>query len=112
MLAVAANPDSSTAATAAVADSVPPPPEMAHASAPTGEEVSENDVVRVDTQLITVPALCATRGRPYGADSFRLSALRRRPPQRVATFATSDAAFEVALVGHFRLDPRGDRAYP
>ena len=35
----------------------PPPPVMESASAARGEEVGENDVVRVDTQLITVPVV-------------------------------------------------------
>jgi len=34
---------------------VPPPAVMASATSSRGEEVDENDVVRVDTQLITVP---------------------------------------------------------
>ena len=80
--------------------SVPPPPEMAGASAPTTEEVSENDVVRVDTQLITVPVVVRDQeGRPVTgltASSFQL--YEDDLPQPVATFATSDAPFEVALL--------------
>jgi hypothetical protein len=37
--------------------SVPPPAVMASATSSPGEEVGENDVVRVDTQLITVPVV-------------------------------------------------------
>ena len=82
------------------AGTVPPPPEMAGASASTNEEVSENDVVRVDTQLITVPVVVRDQeGRPVTgltASSFQL--YEDDLAQRVATFATSDAPFEVALV--------------
>ena len=82
------------------AGSVPAPPEMAGASAPPGEEVDENDVVRVDTQLITVPVVVRDQGgRPVTgltASSFQL--YEDDSPQHVATFATSDAPFEVALL--------------
>ena len=83
-----------------LAGSVPPPPEMAGASAPTGEEVSENDVVRVDTQLITVPVVVRDQeGRPVtGLTASAFQLYEDDLPQRVATFATSDAPFEVALL--------------
>jgi len=76
------------------------PPEMAGASAPTGEEVSENDVVRVDTQLITVPVVVRDQeGRPVtGLTASAFQLYEDDLPQRVATFATSDAPFEVALL--------------
>jgi Ca-activated chloride channel homolog len=77
-----------------------PPPEVAGASAPTGEEVSENDVVRVDTQLITVPVVVRDQeGRPVtGLTASAFQLYEDDLPQRVATFATSDAPFEVALL--------------
>lgn len=83
-----------------LAGSVPPPPEMAGASAPTNEEVSENDVVRVDTQLITVPVVVRDQeGRPVtGLTASAFQLYEDDLPQRVATFATSDAPFEVALL--------------
>ena len=83
-----------------LAGSVPPTPEMASASAPTGEEVSENDVVRVDTQLITVPVVVRDHdGRPVtGLTASAFQLYEDDVPQRVATFATSDAPFEVALL--------------
>jgi VWFA-related protein len=79
---------------------VPPTPEMAGASAPTGEEVSEDDVVRVDTQLITVPVVVRDQGgRPVtGLTASAFQLYEDDLPQRVATFATSDAPFEVALL--------------
>jgi Ca-activated chloride channel homolog len=83
-----------------LAGSVPPPPEMAGASALTNEEVGENDVVRVDTQLITVPVVVRDpEGRPVtGLTASEFQLYEDDLPQRVATFATSDAPFEVALL--------------
>jgi Ca-activated chloride channel homolog len=79
---------------------VPPPPETAAASSPAGEEVDENDVVRVDTQLITVPVVVRDQeGRPVtGLTASAFQLYEDELPQRVATFATSDAPFEVALL--------------
>jgi Ca-activated chloride channel homolog len=83
-----------------LAGSVPPLPDMASANSSGGEEVSEGDVVRVNTQLITVPVVVRDQqGRPVTgltASAFELYEDHR--PQRVATFATSDAPFEVALL--------------
>lgn len=83
-----------------LAGPVPPPPEMAAASSPGGEEVNENDVVRVDTQLITVPVVVRDQeGRPVtGLTASAFQLYEDDLPQRVATFATSDAPFEVALL--------------
>lgn len=73
---------------------------MAAASSPGGEEVNENDVVRVDTQLITVPVVVRDQeGRPVtGLTASAFQLYEDDLPQRVATFATSDAPFEVALL--------------
>jgi VWFA-related protein len=64
------------------------------------QELDENDVVRVDTQLISVPVVVRDQsGHPVTgltAASFQLYEDNR--PQNVATFATSDTPFEVALV--------------
>lgn len=79
---------------------VPSPPETAIATPSVAEEVGENDVVRVDTQLISVPVVVRDQeGRPVSgltASAFQL--YEDDIPQRVATFATSDAPFEVALL--------------
>jgi Ca-activated chloride channel homolog len=70
--------------------------------APTaiGEEVDEGDVVRVDTQLVSVPAVVTDKtGRPLGnlrADNFVLYEDGR--PQQISNFATTEAPFEVALL--------------
>jgi VWFA-related protein len=67
---------------------------------PLGEEVDEGDVVRVDTQLVSVPAVVTDRGgRPLAnlrAENFVLYEDGR--PQRISNFATTEAPFEVALL--------------
>jgi VWFA-related protein len=77
-----------------------PLPSPSPRSAPAGEEVDEDDVVRVDTQLISVPVTVTDRtGRPLTnlrAENFAL--YEDGQPQRVANFITTDAPFEVALV--------------
>ena len=82
------------------AASTPVTPEIAGSPSAEREEVSEGDVVRVDTQLITVPVVVRDQeGRPVAgltASAFELYEDNR--PQRVTTFATSDAPFEVALL--------------
>ena len=83
-----------------LAGSVSRPPEMAGASSPAGEEVGENDVVRVDTQLVTVPVVVRDQaGRPVtGLTASAFQLYEDDLPQQVATFATSDTPFEVALL--------------
>lgn len=65
-----------------------------------GEEVDEGDVVRVETQLVSVPAVVMDRtGRPLAnlkAENFVV--LEDGKPQRVANFATTEAPFEIALL--------------
>jgi VWFA-related protein len=65
-----------------------------------GEEVDEGDVVRVETQLVSVPAVVTDRtGKPLTglrADNFLLFEDGR--PQKIANFATMEAPFEVALL--------------
>jgi Ca-activated chloride channel homolog len=65
-----------------------------------GEEVGEDEVVRVDTQLIPVPVVVRDHtGRPVmnlRADNFTI--YEDGKPQRLASFATTDAPFEVALL--------------
>jgi VWFA-related protein len=63
-------------------------------------EVDEDDVVRVETQLVSVPAVVTDRtGRPLAglkADNFLVFEDGR--PQKLASFATTEAPFEVALL--------------
>jgi len=79
--------------------SMPPPPVMASKPSPRGEEVGENDVVRVDTHLITVPVVVRDQqGRHVtGLTASAFQLYEDGLPQRVATFATSDTPFEIAL---------------
>ena len=66
----------------------------------SGEEVGEGDVVRVETQLVSVPAVVTDRnGRPVAglrADNFVV--LEDGKTQRVTNFATTEAPFEIALL--------------
>jgi VWFA-related protein len=65
-----------------------------------GEEVGDDDVVRIETQLISVPAVVTDRtGRPLTglrADDFQVFEDGRQ--QKLANFATMEAPFEVALL--------------
>jgi len=65
-----------------------------------GDEVDEGDVVRMDTQLVSVPAVVTNNaGRPLPglrAENFIL--FENGHPQRLANFATTEAPFEVALL--------------
>jgi Ca-activated chloride channel family protein len=67
---------------------------------PLGEEVDEGDVVRVDTQLVSVPAVVTDKtGRPLPnlrAENFVLYEDWR--PQQISNFATTEAPFEVVLL--------------
>lgn len=71
-------------------------------SAPTaiGEEVEDGDVVRVDTQLVSVPAIVTDgTGRPLSnlrAENFILYEDGR--PQQISNFSTTEAPFEVVLL--------------
>lgn len=75
-----------------------PPPKPS--SPQVGEEIDEDDVVRVDTQLVSVPAVVTdSKGRPLTglrAENFNLYEDGR--PQSIANFATTEAPFEVALL--------------
>jgi VWFA-related protein len=78
----------------------PPTPRGTPTRTPTGEEVDEDDVVRVETQLVSVPAVVTDReGKPLTglrADNFLVFEDGR--PQKIANFSTTEAPFEVALL--------------
>ncbi|MDT7540612.1 MAG: Ca-activated chloride channel [Acidobacteriota bacterium] len=63
-------------------------------------EVGDDEVLRVDTQLVPVPVVVRDKaGRPVAnlrAENFTLYEDGR--PQRIANFTTTDAPFEIALV--------------
>jgi VWFA-related protein len=64
------------------------------------DEVDEGDVVRVDTQLVSVPAVVTDpTGRPLSglkAENFQIT--EDGQPQTITNFGTSDAPFEIALL--------------
>lgn len=67
---------------------------------PASEEVDEGDVVRVDTQLVSVPAIVTNSlGRPLaGLQAGNFVLFENGQPQRLANFATTEAPFEIALL--------------
>ena len=64
------------------------------------DEVDEGDVVRVETQLVSVPAVVTdSAGRPLSGlrpENFRL--IEDGQPQTIANFGTTDTPFEIALL--------------
>lgn len=66
----------------------------------SGEEVGEGDVVRVETQLVTVPAVVTDRqGHPLaGLRLENFTILEDGKAQRVTNFATTETPFEIALL--------------
>lgn len=64
------------------------------------EEVGEGDIVRVETQLVSVPAVVTDgAGHPVAglrAENFRV--FENGQPQAISNFATMEAPFEVALL--------------
>ncbi len=66
----------------------------------SGDEVDEGDVVRVDTQLVSVPAVVTdSAGHPLSglrAENFRL--VEDGQPQTIANFGTTETPFEIALL--------------
>lgn len=69
-------------------------------SAQTDEEVDEGDVVRVETQLVSVPAVVTdSLGRPLaGLRPENFTIYEDGHAQAIANFGTTDAPFEIALL--------------
>ena len=69
-------------------------------SSTNSEEVDEGDIVRVDTQLVSVPAFVTdSSGRPVSGlrpENFRI--VEDGQPQTIANFGTTDTPFEIALL--------------
>src|SRR5215213_4258028 len=67
---------------------------------PGSDEVDEGDVVRVDTQLVSVPAVVTdASGRPLPGlrpENFRI--IEDGQPQTIANFGTTETPFEIALL--------------
>ena len=94
---------------------LPEPPFMATpapAADPTPEEVDENDIVRVDTMLVTVPVSVLDRQGRFipGLKREDFSLLENGEQQPIAYFETAEKPFTVALLldtsasTHFHLD--------
>jgi VWFA-related protein len=71
-----------------------------NANTNTGEEVDEGDVVRVETQLVSVPAVVTDRtGHPItGLRLDNFTVLEDGQAQRLTNFATTETPFEIALL--------------
>ena len=67
---------------------------------PTSEEVGEDDVVRVDTQLVSVPAIVTNNlGRSLsGLRQDNFVVYEDGQKQTIANFGTTEAPFEIALL--------------
>lgn len=67
---------------------------------PAADEVDEGDVIKVETQLVSVPAIVTNAaGRPLvdlHAENFVI--FENGQQQKIATFATTEAPFEIALL--------------
>lgn len=77
-----------------------PAPKSAPQKSAAGEEVDEDDVVRIETQLVSVPAVVTDRaGRPLtGLKAADFQIFEDGRPQKIANFSTTEAPFEVALL--------------
>jgi Ca-activated chloride channel family protein len=80
-----------------------PPPEWKLKKPDTpaaGDEIDEGDVVRVDTQLVSVPAVVTDgSGRPISGlrpENFRL--IEDGQVQTITNFGTAETPFEIALL--------------
>jgi Ca-activated chloride channel homolog len=66
----------------------------------SSEEVDEGDVIKTDTQLVSVPAVVTdSSGRPLAGlkpENFRL--IEDGQPQTITNFGTTDTPFEIALL--------------
>jgi Ca-activated chloride channel family protein len=64
------------------------------------DEVDEGDIVRVDTQLVSIPAVVTdSSGRPLAGlrpENFRIT--EDGQPQTIANFGTAETPFEIALL--------------
>jgi VWFA-related protein len=65
-----------------------------------GEEVDEGDIVRVETRLVSVPAVVTDRNgrRLAGLKLENFAVLEDGKPQTLTNFATTETPFEIALL--------------
>ncbi len=75
-------------------------PETKRPPSAGADEVDEGDVVRVDTQLVSVPAVVTdSSGRPLSGlrpENFQL--IEDGRPQTITNFGTAETPFEIALL--------------
>jgi Ca-activated chloride channel family protein len=71
-----------------------------NAGKPSAQEVDEGDVVRVDTQLVSVPAVVTTpTGRPLaGLRNENFMLFENGQQQKITDFTTTEAPFEIAIL--------------
>lgn len=64
------------------------------------QEIDEGDVVRVETQLVSVPAVVTNKGgRPLtGLRAENFTLFENGEQQKITNFATTEAPFEIALL--------------
>lgn len=76
------------------------PPTNQQPTNSTAEEVDEGDILRVETQLVSVPAVVTDRnGRPLsGLRLENFAVFEDSKPQRLTNFATTETPFEIALL--------------
>ena len=76
------------------------------------QEVDAGDVVRVETQLVSVPAVVTnTAGRPLtGLRNENFVLFENGEQQKITNFATTDAPFEIALLLDTSGSTRNDMA--
>lgn len=83
-----------------VAGAANQPPAAKEPQGSPSEEVDEGDVVRVETQLVSVPAVITNNlGRPVmGLRPENFVVYEDGQPQSIANFGTTEAPFEIALL--------------
>ncbi len=72
----------------------------ASSAKPTVQEVDDGDVVRVDTQMVSVPAIVTTpTGRPLaGLRNENFVLFENGQQQKITDFTTTEAPFEIAIL--------------
>ena len=73
---------------------------VSNSGKPATQEVDEGDVVRVDTQLVSVPAVVTTpNGRHLaGLRNENFMLFENGQPQKITDFTTTEAPFEIAIL--------------
>ena len=79
---------------------VTPVEDQSTANSGKPQEIDEGDVVRVDTQLVSVPAVVTTpNGRPLaGLRNENFMLFENGQPQKITDFTTTEAPFEIAIL--------------